>query len=190
MYQGRYAASARAHKRPARRKKVNKYFLVTLSLILLIGLAAGTTIAFLIAEGGSVENSFTPGVVECRVNDGYTVTNMGNVDAYIRVAVVVNWENSAGEINGIAPKEGTDKDYTLSLGSDWEKYGDYYYYQKVVTPTGDTKVTTPAVTVNPLTEAPSGFTLVTEVLAEAIQAEGLGENVTAQTAWEKAAQGN
>ena len=170
MYQGRYQSKAPARKRPARRRKLNKYFLVTLSLVLLLGVAGGATLAYIIAEGGTVANSFTPGEVKCSVNDQYEITNDGNVDAYIRAAVVVNWENAAGEINGIAPKEGTD--YTLTLGAGWQKIGDYYYYQKVVDFEGALEKTTPVVSVAQNTTAPDGFRMVVEVLAEAIQADG------------------
>lgn len=174
MYQGRYNSKTPARKRPARRRKLNKYFLVTLSLVLLLGVAGGATLAYIITEGGTVANSFTPGEVLCSVGDGQAVTNDGNVDAYIRAAVVVNWENSAGDINGIAPKE--ESDYTLTEGADWVKIGEYYYYKKAVAPDG---VTTPVVTVSEKTTAPDGFTLVVEVLAEAIQGEGTNAAGTA-----------
>lgn len=179
MYQGRYEKQMPAAKKPARRRKLNKYFLVTLSLVLLLGVAGGTTLAYIIAQGGTVKNSFTPGVVLCSVGDDYKITNDGNVDAYIRAAVVINWENAQGEINGIAPKMGTN--YTLSLGAGWEKIGDYYYYNAVV-PFENADKTTPVVTVEQIGDAPNGFTLVVEVLAEAIQAEGMGAT-SAQAAW-------
>lgn len=183
MYQGRYQAKKPARKRPARRRKLNKYFLVTLSLVLLLGVAGGATLAYIIAEGGTVENGFTPGEVKCSVNEVYEITNDGNVDAYIRAAVVVNWENTAGEIRGISPKEGTD--YTLALDSAWKKIGDYYYYQKVVPFEGTDEKTSPVVTVTQKTAAPDGFELVVEVLAEAIQADGTKADGTTpiQDAW-------
>lgn len=182
MYQGRYQSEASVHKRPARRRKLNKYFLVTLSLVLLLGVAGGTTLAYVIAEGGTVENSFTPAEVKCSVDDDYVVTNDGNVDAYIRAAVVINWENTDGDVSGIAPVE--DTDYELDLGKDWEKIGEFYYYKKVVPFEGTAEKTTPVVTVTPLTDAPEGFALVAEILAEAIQAEGMGAT-SAYGAWAK-----
>ena len=180
MYQGRYQSKAPARRRPARRRKLNKYFLVTLSLVLLLGIAGGATLAYIIAEGGTVTNSFTPGEVKCSVNEKYEITNDGNVDAFIRAAVVINWENDAGDISGIAPVAGTN--YTLKLGTDWEKVGDYYYYKKVVTFDGATEKTASVVTVSNVTGAPDGFELVVEILAEAIQAEGMGAT-SAQEAW-------
>ena len=184
MYQGRYQSKAPARKGPARRRKLNKYFLVTLSLVLLLGVAGGATLAYIIAEGGTVANSFTPGEVKCSVNGDYEITNDGNVDAYIRAAVVVNWENAAGEINGIAPVAGTN--YTLSVDeSKWELGADGFYYYKAVVPfEGEAEKTAPVVTVSNVTGNPEGFDLVVEVLAEAIQAKGMGEDIyTAQEAW-------
>lgn len=179
MYQGRYRAQAPAQKRPARRRKLNKYFLVTLSLVLLLGVAGGATLAYIIDQGGTVTNSFTPGEVLCSVGDDNKISNDGNVDAYIRAAVVINWENSQGDINGIAPKETTN--YTLTLGEGWKKVGDYYYYNAVV-PFENEDKTTPVVTVEQVGDAPDGFTLVVEILAEAIQAEGMGAD-SAEAAW-------
>ena len=184
MYQGRYQSKASVRKRPAHRRKLNKYFLVTLSLVLLLGVAGGATLAYIVAAGGTVENSFISGEVKCSVGDDYAVTNDGNADAYIRTAVVINWENAEGQINGTAPKAGTN--YTLSVDeTNWELGEDgFYYYKTVVTFDGATEKTTPVVTISNVTGNPEGFELVVEVLAEAIQAEGMGEDIdTAQEAW-------
>lgn len=193
MYQGRYLSKAPARKRPARRRKLNKYFLVTLSLVLLLGVAGGVTLAYIIAEGGTVANSFTPAQVLCSVDNDYAVTNDGNVDAYIRAAVIVNWENGDGDIIGIAPVAGTD--YTLSVDAESWELGDdgFYYYKNVVPFEGATDKTPPVVTVTPKTEAPKGFTLVVEVLAEAIQADGDTDNGNIpayQDAWKISSLGN
>ena len=95
---------------------------------------------------------------------------------------MINWENTDGDVSGIAPVENTD--YKLELGEDWEKIGEFYYYKKVVTFEGAAEKTTPVVTVTPLTDAPEGFALVAEILAEAIQAEGMGAT-SAYGAWAK-----
>lgn len=180
MYQGRYQNNGKAARKPARRRKLNKYFLVTLSLFLLLGVAGGATLAYIIAGSETVENSFTPAEVLCSVDNNHKVTNDGNVDAYVRAAVIINWGNDAGDIYGLGPRETTN--YTLELGEGWEKVGEYYYYQHKLTPEGDTKVSTPVVKVSNINEAPEGFKLIVEVLAEAIQAEGMGAS-SAQDAW-------
>ena len=148
--------------------KLNRRFLVALSLILLLGIACGVTIAYIIAEGGTVANSFTPGEVLCSVDNSYNVTNEGNVDAYLRAAVIVNWKNSNGDVSGIAPKK--DINYTLAVGDGWFEGGDgYYYYEDVVAP--KQAAATPVVTVSNATGTPDGFSLDVQVLGEAIQSE-------------------
>ena len=42
-----------------------------------------------------------------------TVTNTGNVDAFIRAAIIVTWKDSAGNIAATVPVEGYD--YNLKL---------------------------------------------------------------------------
>ena len=190
MNQGQNQKPMSAAQKRLLRRKLKKYFLVTLSLILLLSAAAGTTIAYIIASGGTVENSFTPSEVLCSVDDTCVVTNDGDIPAFIRAAVVINWGNTAGDINGIAPieqivdKNGevtTAGDYVLTLGEGWEKSGEYYYYNAVVPSKGKT---TPVVEVEQVTADPEGFDLVVEVVAEAIQSEGMGTDVdTAQEAW-------
>ena len=180
MYQGRYQKPA-AKKRSVRRRKFNKYFLVTLSIFLLLGIGCGATIAYIVAQGGTVENSFAPGEVLCQVQDDNSVKNTGNVDAFIRAAVIVNWMDDQGNIRGIAPVQGEGKDYKLTVSEGWDQADDgYYYYSGRVAPGEATAK--PVVTVELVGTAPTGFTLTVEILAEAIQADGMGAT-TAQDAW-------
>ncbi|MBQ1955933.1 MAG: hypothetical protein II350_09390 [Clostridia bacterium] len=193
MYQGRDQVKSNAENKAVRRRKRKRLLLLTLSIALLLGVAGGATFAYLISNGGSVENSFLPGEVLCSVDDNFAVTNDGNVDAYIRAAVVVNWGNAAGDINGFAPVQQiiddqnsvvTSGDYELTLGDGWEKIGEYYYYKSVVPFEGAAEKTTPVVEVKQHGTAPDGFNLVVEVIAEAIQAEGTNGTKTAvEDAW-------
>lgn len=163
MNQGRFAHRAIA-RRKQRRQKV---FVIALCVVLLLSIIGGTTLAAMMAATDTKQNTFIAGSVSCSVGEDYRVENTGNVDAYIRAAIVVNWENTNGDIRGIAPVAGTD--YKLTLGTGWEQEGLYYYYNGSV----EADAFTGAVcTVEPLTAAPDGYTLAVEVLAEAIQAEG------------------
>ena len=137
MYRGRYenrtgAVASGSKKQGRGRRKLNKLFLVTLSVFLMVGIVAGGTLAYLVAKSERVENNFIAASVSCRVDEDFTVTNTSNVDAYLRAAVVVNWMDDNGDIRGIAPKAGTD--YTLRIGDNWKKIGDYYYYTTDVAP--------------------------------------------------------
>lgn len=184
MYQGRYvkrANPAAGRKNSGRKRKLNKLFLVTLSVFLMVGIVAGGTLAYLVAKSERVENNFIAASVSCRVDEGFTVTNTSNVDAYLRAAVVVNWMDDNGDIRGIAPK-GTD--YTLSIGDNWKRIGDYYYYTTDVAPDTTTETAVCSATLKDGVTAPEGFSLCVEVAAEAIQADGTdGTKTPVEDAW-------
>ena len=161
--------------------KRHKRAALLLCLVALFVFAAGGTLAYLAVSTSSVENQFVPVEVKCSVGDDYKVTNTGDIDAYVRAAVVVNWTDADGNIVHTAPAGGS---YSLSCNSAWNESGGFYYYGKVVTPTGDTKTTTPIVTIS--STIPTGYKLRVDVIAEAIQAEGIGAE-SAQAAWQIAA---
>ena len=152
-----------------------KSMLLLISLVLLLTLSVGGTLAYLIVESGTVTNRFERGFVTSSVNEGLTVTNTGNVDAYIRAAVVVNFEAEGGGVHAIAPVYETD--YTVTPNTGWElNTSDGYYYYSGIVPSGNT-VAAP-VTVNNLSDKD----LRVEVVAEAIQADGMGAG-NAVAAW-------
>lgn len=136
---------------------------------LLIALAVGGTVAYLQAQSQSVTNTFVPGYVTSEVvktveSDAITslkVKNTGNVPAYIRVTVTGNTLDDAGYLTGNADLA----EYLVADG--WSlKTDGFYYYDSVVAPGG---LTDKLFTKN----VPLDHLLVT-VLAEAIQAEGMG----------------
>lgn len=172
MYRGRYenrtgAAAPRGRKQSRRRRKLNKYFVTALLVLLVLSIAGGATLAALMIRSGEVKNNFTPGEVSCSVDETFKVTNTGNVPAYIRSAVVVNWMDGEGNIRAIAPVEG--RDYKLEIQTGWQKHGMYYYYTDAVA--AKATAAQPVCKVTQLTPLP-GFDLVTEVVAEAIQSQG------------------
>lgn len=172
MNRGRYEQIS-----PKRRvRKPTAPLLVLALLVLSIGV--GSTLAYIIAQTDDVTNSFIPGEVKCAVNDDLSITNDSNIKVYIRAMVVVNWMDNAGNIYGIAPA------YTATITDGWscDLPTGIYYYNSAVDPNSAT--ITPPATVECNEPAPNGYSLVIEVIAEAIQAEGLGADVdTAQEAW-------
>lgn len=113
--------------------------LLIVLLLLAIGTAGGT-LAFLTTRTTPVVNTFTPGEVSCRIVENVTdgikssvkVKNAGNIDAYIRVAVVANTVDAEGNITGAA-----DDDILRNAlaASGWTKGADgYYYHNGVVAP--------------------------------------------------------
>lgn len=175
--------------------KGKKTVAVMAAVALLLALAVGGTVAYIAAKSALIKNQFQPAQVSCEVeNNGDTikVENTSDVSAYIRAAVVVNWMDASGNVYGIAPK---DSEYKLQYGGDWQKVGDFYYYKaKVSAPVSkkdiDKVFTAPLINGITVTgTAPDGYTLTVEVVAEAIQADGVGSDgkTAAESAWGEAA---
>lgn len=142
------------------RKNGSKKMILLASLLLMLATAIGGTLAYLISDSSQVTNSFIAGEVSCEVQDNYSVKNNGNIPAYIRAVVVVNWvEND--KVLATAPKGAI---YTIIPGDGWVEKNDdgIYYYSQAVLP-GDS---TTAFTVEHEGAAPQ-----IQILAEAIQTE-------------------
>lgn len=172
MYHGTHAENSSP--RGNARYRVNKTFFTLLAIIMIIGAAVGTTVAFLVDKTGKVENSFTYANVSCEVSEKFNGTtksdvqikNTGNIDAYIRATYVVNWLDKDGNIAASVP-EGYS--YTLTANPDkkWEKIGEYFYYLTPVAPGASTPRSLLTCTVT-YPENPE-YTLSVEILATAIQ---------------------
>lgn len=164
MYQAKHFSgehSAPGIKRPAKRRQLRwkKQFALALSVIVLVLGMVGGSLAWLVDTSDEVENNFDYGEVTCSATCT-TVTNTGNVPAYIRIAVIP--EISSG--NDLPGNSGM---LTVS-GTSWEKNGNYYIYTQPVQP---------GATVNFAVDGNSPY----NVLAEAIQAEPDGR--PAKEAW-------
>ena len=147
-----------------------------LSLILLFSTAIGGTLAYIAMATNNVMNQFEPGQVACSVNiidDAISITNEGNVDAYIRADIVVNWMDEDGNVYTPSP---TPAQYELGINStDWTHHSDgFYYYENRLAPKGHDGDTTSALVTSIAlkVEPPTGYELSVEVVAEAIQADG------------------
>lgn len=114
--------------------------LLLASLVLLLALAVGGTVAWLNSSSGPVTNTMIPGNVPITINESFdgtaksdvSVTNNGNIDAYIRVAIVANAVDKDGNIiAGKAPS------YTVNEEK-WQKLKDGYYYYKGAVAPGET----------------------------------------------------
>lgn len=172
MYLG---AHSRKDSKP--RFPTNKAAVLLLSMILLIGIAVGTTVAFLVARTEPIKSTFEYAKVSCEVTgskENVQVKNTGDTAAYVRATYVVTWRERDvnGNVAAVVASVPDGYAYTLTenLGSGWVKGADgYFYYSLPVIPGGSTEeirldcaVTCP--------ENPE-YTLSVEVLAEAIQGE-------------------
>lgn len=203
------------------RKHKKSGLLVAIALLLLV--AVGGTLAYILTNTDALENVFNPSKVSCAVvedqfpdgaeNGKVSVTqktnvkikNTGDTDAYIRVALVVTWKNEEGNVYAQAPvasDENNANDYSIVFAdqSGWEQGSDgFYYYTESVHPCTHTdeeahvgcmtEVLIQSVTQTEAQKenAPDGYFLSVEIVASAIQSEGMGAT-SAQYAWAKAVQ--
>lgn len=142
-----------------------------IALVLIICVAVGGTIAYIVTQTDKVENKFTPADVEIKIHEVFennvkssiTVQNVNdakNVPCYIRVKLVSNMQDKDGNVTGSAAIG------DFQPNDNWFKGNDGCYYYKNVVAVGDA-------TEN-LLAAGEKITLkegqVVEVLAEGIQA--------------------
>lgn len=166
--------------------RLNKRTVILLaSLTLLMGLTIGSTAAYLITHTSQVTNTFTPAKVSCVINEKFennvksnvTITNTGNVDAYIRAKVIISWTDAEGNLVP-APFD----DPAFETDSKWKQVGDTYYYSERVAPDGNT--TNLIKSIAPPSDT-KGYRLKVDIIADAIQADGIASS--AQAAWAGAA---
>ena len=171
-----------------KRAKSTKNIYVMASLVLLIAFAVGGTVAYISMKTDPVTNTFTLGTVPIKVveklEDGVkkevAIKHEGDVDAYIRAKVIVNWVKWNIETNqyDVSGTPVNDSDYHIdwntsneNVNSRWTLGNDgYYYYTEPVkpkTPTEDYLFTD----CSPIKDkTPEGYTLSVEILAQSIQA--------------------
>lgn len=182
-----------------------KSLITQVSLLAILCVTAGGSLAFLVDTDGPVTNIFNPSKVTTYVDEDVTIPgekknvriqNTGDTDAYIRAAVVVTWKNAAGEIAGVKPVP--DTDYEMDIpGSGWSQIGDYYYWKGIVAPEDDPETTDikENMTGELITKctykanAPEGYYLSVEIIGSGIQAKGVDANgkTPVELAWGTAA---
>ena len=160
--------------------------LALVAVLLVLCVAVGGTVAYLTSSSGPVTNTFTPGevgntiteVIENGVKSNVAVQNTGNVDAYIRAKIVVNWANAQGDVLAVVPQENTD--YTMQLGTNWQLLDDgMYYYKGVVAADALTNTTDNDYLIKECkptenyTPPEDGYNLQVTILSESIQADGM-----------------
>lgn len=172
MYQGAYVKKRRKSK-----VRMNRATVLLMAVLMLIGVVAGSTVAYLIAKTDDVQNTFEYGKVSCAIHEDFKdktykkdvqVENTGNVNAYIRATCVINWLDKDGNIAASVP---SDYDYTLTvpISDKWVPGGDgYYYYTSPVEPGGKTDFLLDCKVDYPEN---AEYTLSVEILATAVQSE-------------------
>ena len=155
--------------------RLNRTAVLIMAVLLLLGAAVGSTVAFLTDKTEPVKNSFEYAKVSCEVTENFTnnkkdnvrVKNTGTTDAYIRATYVVNWVDAQGNIASSDPA-GYKYTLTANLNNSWTKGSDgYFYYTSPIAPVDSTQGSLLTCTVT-YPDNPE-YTLSVEVLAEAIQ---------------------
>lgn len=155
-----------------------KQIVLAICIVLMSVITVGSTMALLNAVSNSVVNTFERADMSCEIVETFDGTTKSNVyitntstedsiSGYIRVAVIVSWQDVNGNIYGKQPIPGID--YEITYGSEWEKTSDGYYYWPIAVAAGDKT----GILIDSCSEvdgmAPDGYTLVVDVIAEIIQ---------------------
>lgn len=191
MYQGKH--EKKTH--PGRYPRSKRTTVLLTCLTLLLTCIVGTTVAYLIDTADQITNTFTPAEVSCVVNESFenyvktdvTVANTSNIPVYIRAAIVVTFQNADGHLYGAIPVAGTHYNIELNLGTgatQWTAGSDGFYYYNSIVPVGGSTADLINSCTAITTAAPIGYGLNVEIVASAIQADGMGADVdSAQDAW-------
>lgn len=177
QYDGKYLQSE--HKQLRRPKRLAT---LLVSLLLVLGVAVGGTVAFLSTRTDSKENTFTPSKVTCEVTETFNnnvksqvaVKNTGDTTAFIRAAINVTWMSNQDAANQTvsAKVPVKDKDYSITFAknTNWIKGADgYYYYQLPVDSQGSTGELIKECKLQENASVPDGYHLSVEIVASAIQ---------------------
>lgn len=177
QYDGKYLQSE--HKQLRRPKRLAT---LLVSLLLVLGVAVGGTVAFLSTRTDRKVNTFTPSEVTCEVTETFNdnvkskvaVQNTGDTTAFIRAAINVTWMSNQGAANQTVsakvPVKDTDYSITFAKNTNWIQGADgYYYYQLPVKPQDSTKVLIEECELQNNASVPDGYHLSVEIVASAIQ---------------------
>ena len=170
-----------------RTRNKNYIYVLVAAVAVIIAGTAGATLAYLSHQSG-LTNQFQIAEVSTGIDEDFTgttksnvkVENTGDVPAYIRAAVIIGWEDAAGNplIDEEAPKEG--KDYTISMNlnsssaeGEWVLASDgYYYYTMPVKGQDETAILINKCEDNKLeAHEQAGKYLVVDIAAQSIQTE-------------------
>ncbi len=166
--------SKRTRQRQRRRTRI---LVLMISLLLIVAIGAGGTVAYLLTKTGETKNTFTPGVVSCKVVETFDkqtktdvkVQNTGNTDAYLRALIVATWVKEDGTTLAAAPQEATDYTLRFAENSGWLEINGYWYYTRPVAPTETTAALIDSCTLAEGASVPEGCHLSVEIIASAVQ---------------------
>lgn len=159
-------------------KNNKKRFTLGLCLVLIVAFTVGGTMSYLISKPDKVENTFTKVEVTPEIEEEFDkevkknvkVTNIGDIDVYVRADIIITWKSEDGK-QVLPAKSG---DYSLIMnnlgeGKTWFEKDGIYYYKDKVAPNASTNNLIDEC--KPIKDPPKdGYTLSVEILAQAVQA--------------------
>ena len=161
-----------------RRKKQMRILVACVCLLAVLVAIVSGAVSYIVRTANPIPNTFVPASVSCQVEEVFdgnvkenvSVRNTGNISAYIRAIVIVNWvEEETGKIYASAPEAGVDYQLTL-VESSWIYGADgYWYYPFAVAVGASTDKLIRKVSA--ISEPPEGFQLQVQILASAIQSD-------------------
>lgn len=172
--------------------------LTLVSLLAILCVTVGGTLAYLVTTSGPITNTFQPTTVTTQVVEKFdgkvksdvVIKNTGTTDAYIRAAVVATWQDKDGNVYGKAPVPNVDFKYATTLkNGEWQLGSDgFYYYAKPVAPGASTTQLIREAGPDE-TRTPEGYYLSIEIIGSGIQAKGKDANgkTPVELAWGEAA---
>lgn len=148
------------------------------AILVLLCCAVAGTVAFLVTKTDSVVNTFTPSKVTTYVEEEFNgqtksnvkIQNTGNIPAYIRAAVIVNWADKQGNISA-TPVEDGDYEIKYDSSNTWKKIGDYWYYANPVAADSLTEKALIESCAPVAGKVPEGYDLQVTILADGIQSK-------------------
>ena len=158
------------------KRQLSKTLILALLLAVLVVVSVVATVAYIMTKTPSLDNTFEPARVTCEVVEQFNgtiktnvaVKNTGNVSAYMRATIVVNWVSTQDDsVYSQMPIATTD--YAILFGSsNWQLGADGFYYYTMPVAPGETSENLIA-SLSDLGTAPEGYRLSVQLIASAVQ---------------------
>jgi hypothetical protein len=167
----------------SKKRKINKKSLIlVISIVLILCVSVGSTLAFLVTKTDVLQNVFSPSYVSVLVS-GTKATNAGETKAFLRMTAAITLQSTSDQNVYLGSQPLVENtNYTLQYTDNgWTRGADgYYYYPAAVDVNESVSLPTVAVTLTEGYTVPSGYQISVQYLVTAIQAS---PSWAVQNAW-------
>ena len=152
----------------------HKKLRLILIIVLAVSVSAGVVIALLttVLKPNEAPEPIRVSCDVTKTENSYGIINTGNVNVYVRVAVIANYVNETTE-GGVSYWTSPEYSVVLADESKWVKYGNYYYCLAQIEPENTQDEDAESIqfgTVTVTSTSSSGYEPQVEVIANVIQA--------------------